>query len=161
MENTSKNHWNRRTEWAIAFLRCCSVALIWFALRTGNDDLSLVNADEPSSRVRGDSSTGDDQNRTSRISGDNTGGTRWALLVGVDEYTELEKLRYCGADMRALRDQLIATGFPERQVFLLEDKAVDKKYLPFKSSIERQLDIVLKLVLHFLNCKGPSVGQVH
>ena len=73
-------------------------------------------------------------------------GNRWAILVGVDNYAEIEKLRYCGADMRELRNQLIAAGFPKEQVFLLDDKAEDTKYRPLKANIERQLGLVLDLV---------------
>lgn len=71
---------------------------------------------------------------------------RWALLVGVDDYAEAAKLQYCGADMRAMSEQLVASGFPEKQVFLLHDKAEDNKYRPMKANIERQLDLVLNLV---------------
>ena len=77
---------------------------------------------------------------------DRPASARWALLIGAEDYVELEKLRYCAADMRALRDRLVASGFPERQIYLLEDKVPEKKYLPFKSAIERQLDLVLKMV---------------
>ena len=48
---------------------------------------------------------------------------RWAVLVGVDDYAYAQKLQYCGADQRAFRDQLVASGFPSDQVFLLHDKA--------------------------------------
>ena len=71
---------------------------------------------------------------------------RWALLIGVDEYAELGKLRFSGADQRALAEQLIATGFPKDQVFLLHDKAAENKYRPFRGNIERQLELVLGLV---------------
>jgi sulfatase modifying factor 1 len=70
---------------------------------------------------------------------------RWAILVGVDDYAEIDDLRYCGADMHALRDQLAQSGFPQEQVFLLEDKA-EAKYRPSKANILRQLDLVLKIV---------------
>lgn len=71
---------------------------------------------------------------------------RWGLLIAVDNYAEAAKLEYCGADMVALRDQLVAADFPEKQVFLLHDKADDTKYRPLKANIERQLDLVLRLV---------------
>jgi formylglycine-generating enzyme required for sulfatase activity len=74
-----------------------------------------------------------------------TGVSRWALLIGVEKYAELERLRFCGADIRALREALIAAGFPDRQVFLLHDQAADPQYRPYKSCIERQLEVVLKL----------------
>ena len=34
-------------------------------------------------------------------------GQRWAVLIGVDDYAQIADLNYCGADMLALRDQLI------------------------------------------------------
>jgi formylglycine-generating enzyme len=71
---------------------------------------------------------------------------RWALLIGVEDYVRLEKLHYCGADMRALREQLTRCGFPKRQITLLEDTAADNRYRPFKSSIEDQFDQALKMV---------------
>jgi formylglycine-generating enzyme required for sulfatase activity len=75
-----------------------------------------------------------------------SGGSRWALLVGVDEYLHCEPLRFAGADMRAMRDRLVATGFPDKQVFLLDDKAEQNKYRPFKPNVERELEQVLGMV---------------
>ena len=71
---------------------------------------------------------------------------RWAILIGVDDYAQLNDLQFCGADQTALREQLIAAGFPDQQIFLLHDKAEDKKYQPFKANIEKQLALVLGLV---------------
>jgi formylglycine-generating enzyme len=76
----------------------------------------------------------------------NAGGSRWALLIGVDEYLHCESLKYAGADMRAMRGRLVATGFPEKQVFLLHDKAEQSKYRPFKPNIDRELEQVLGMV---------------
>jgi formylglycine-generating enzyme required for sulfatase activity len=73
------------------------------------------------------------------------GSSRWALLIGVEDYIRLEKLHYCSADMRALREQLLECGFPQRQITLLEDKA-ETKLRPYKSAIDDQLDQSLKLV---------------
>jgi hypothetical protein len=73
-------------------------------------------------------------------------GGRWAVLIGVDDYSEIRKLRYAGSDQRALAEQLIASGFPQDQVFLLHDKATEKKYLPSLANVERQLDLVLALL---------------
>jgi hypothetical protein len=52
---------------------------------------------------------------------------RWALLVGVDDYTELGKLRFAGNDQRALADQFIAAGFPKDQVYLLHDTVLQRR----------------------------------
>lgn len=72
-------------------------------------------------------------------------GTRWALLIGVDDYGEIRKLRFAGDDQRALAAQLISSGFPPDQVFLLHDKATENKYRPFRENIERQLELVMGL----------------
>lgn len=71
---------------------------------------------------------------------------RWALLIGVDDYLWARGLEYCGADMRALSSQLVASGFPSSHVFLLHDKAPENKYRPTKASIEAHLRLVLGLV---------------
>ncbi len=73
-------------------------------------------------------------------------GSRWALLVGVDDYAEAQKLHFCGADMLALRDHLISAGFPEQQVVVLHDKAQQTKYRPTKHNVQRQLELMLGLV---------------
>ena len=72
--------------------------------------------------------------------------SRWALLVGVDDYANVEPLKYCGADMRALAERLVGAGFPQQHVFLLQDKAELTKYRPMKTNIEEQLNLVLSLV---------------
>ena len=71
--------------------------------------------------------------------------SRWALLIGIDDYSELHPLHYADHDQQAMAEQLIASGFPQDQVFLLHDKAQQKKYLPFRANIEQQLDLVLSL----------------
>ena len=73
-------------------------------------------------------------------------GQRYAILIGVDDYNELEDLRFCGADQVAFRDELLKAGFPDDQIFLLHTKATNSKYTPFKANIEKQLDLILNLV---------------
>ena len=70
---------------------------------------------------------------------------KWALLVGVNQYNELRNLTYCRDDVDELGKRLVASGFPSSNVFLLTDKAKEPKYLPFKSNIERQLELVMNL----------------
>ena len=70
---------------------------------------------------------------------------RWALLIGIDDYTHAKDLKYCVADQQALKDSLVRSGFDERQVTLLRDKASDAKYLPFKSNIEKQITLLCDL----------------
>ena len=68
---------------------------------------------------------------------------KWAVLIGVDDYLELRKLKYAGDDQRALAAQLVAVGFPKDQVYLLHDKAEQNRYRPFRENIEKQLALVL------------------
>jgi formylglycine-generating enzyme required for sulfatase activity len=75
-----------------------------------------------------------------------SGSGRWALLIGVDDYTWAKKLEYCGADMRALAEHLAGSGFPKDHVYLLDDKATEGKYRPTKVNIDAHLKLVLGLV---------------
>jgi sulfatase modifying factor 1 len=71
---------------------------------------------------------------------------RWAILIGVDDYTHLQDLKFCAADQLALRNQLLQAGFAHDQVVLLHDRAENNALRPFKSNIQRELEQVLALV---------------
>jgi len=71
------------------------------------------------------------------------GGEKWAILIGIDDYLNAGDLKYCGADQRSLKEQLVRSGFNEAQVYLLHDEAKDRKLTPYKTNIERQLKTVL------------------
>lgn len=71
-----------------------------------------------------------------------TPGTKWALLIGVDDYidTQLGKLEYCGADVRALEKVLVEqANFPPDQVITLHDQQQARGKQPLRLSIERNL----------------------
>lgn len=70
---------------------------------------------------------------------------RWALLVGIDDYAELEDLKFAAADMRAMRNELLSRGFDEKNVFVLDDQAGQTKYRPAKNNVERQLDLLMQI----------------
>lgn len=72
-------------------------------------------------------------------------GTRWAVLIGVNDYANLQDLQYCSSDVLALKKQLVASGFPKDQIFLLHDDAKEAKYRPNRGNIERELALVLAL----------------
>src|SRR5262245_43711963 len=59
---------------------------------------------------------------------------RYALLVAVDDYANMKDLEFCGNDQRALRERLLAAGFPADQVVLLHDDAKENRFRPFKSN---------------------------
>lgn len=78
---------------------------------------------------------------TSAIAAEKKQPERWAVLIGVDQYSYAKSLQYCGADMRSLKSELLHAGFDERQVVLLDDKAKDSKLLPIRSSIKKQIEL--------------------
>lgn len=78
---------------------------------------------------------------------------KWALLIGVDDYAEAVDLKYCGQDVRGLRQRLLGAGFPENHIILLDDLAEDRRYLPFKSNIDTQLELLLGVL-------GPDGKQL-
>ena len=75
-----------------------------------------------------------------------TPGNRWGLLIGIDDYTHLGKLSFCGADMRELEHRLCHGGFPAEHIYRLDDHARDTAKRPTKSSIENELQLVLSNV---------------
>ncbi len=70
-------------------------------------------------------------------------GRRWAVLVGVNHYAELQDLSHCAADARSLRDQLVASGFSKENVFVLADGAEDTQDKPSRTNIHRRIESVL------------------
>ncbi len=66
---------------------------------------------------------------------------RWAVLIGVDDYAYAKDLQFCGADMQALRGELVKVGFEDRQVLLLHDDAKEKRLQPYKSNIQKQIEL--------------------
>jgi len=88
-------------------------------------------------------------------------GQRWAVLVGVNEYTSLQHLKYCVADAGKLRDQLVASGFPRENVFLLVDRAARQVDQPFRANIQQRIGAVLAVAgkedLVFIGFSGHGV----
>ncbi len=95
-------------------------------------------------------------------------GQKWALLIGVDHYLDprLGNLRFCGADVRALRDVLVRQGgFPADQVIVLHDQEKEPVRQPLRLSIERSLKALLAqagpqdLILVSFSGHGVQVGE--
>ena len=72
-----------------------------------------------------------------------TAGTKYAVLIGVNDYVRLSPLRYAKNDTEVLRDELYKTGFEERNVYTLTCGSVSKN-LPTKENIELIVDVVLE-----------------
>ena len=69
-------------------------------------------------------------------------GARYALLIGVNDYQQLDSLQFCRQDMVDLARRLVLAGFPEDHIYLLQDKADENRNRPFRSNIEEQLKLV-------------------
>jgi formylglycine-generating enzyme required for sulfatase activity/uncharacterized caspase-like protein len=87
------------------------------------------------------------------VTRDRPANQKWAVLIGVDQYTNVTKLKCCGKDALALKDRLVQAGFPADHVFVLHSAAKDESDRPFKANIEQQLELVLGRV----NDKGETV----
>lgn len=86
--------------------------------------------------------------RHARAAGDNkafdlipASASRYAVLVGVNEYESCNDLKHCASDMAALRDCLVEIGFDQQDIVLLRDEA---ELQPTQSNIMDQLDTQLK-----------------
>lgn len=76
-------------------------------------------------------------------------GTKWALLVGVDEYDnpEVSRLQYTVADVGAVADALTATaGFPKDQVVRLTTGGSGVKTRPTNVEVLKRLDRLAKQI---------------
>ena len=72
-----------------------------------------------------------------------TGNQKWALLIGVNDYSYVTDLKFCGNDIVALQKQLLAVGFPQDHVTLMHEGAQERRYQPYKSNIEVELGLLL------------------
>jgi formylglycine-generating enzyme required for sulfatase activity len=77
------------------------------------------------------------------IARERTAGTKWALLIGVNEYLNVASLKYSVADIQALRRQLVATGFAADHVLALTDDGEHVRNRPLKKNIDRHLNGLL------------------
>ena len=72
-------------------------------------------------------------------------GNRYAVLVGVNKYDKYRDLKYCKADMEALRESLSRIGFGRENIAVLTDGR-GEKYRPVKQSILDRLEAILDKV---------------
>lgn len=68
---------------------------------------------------------------------------RRALLVGVDQYARLDRVQCAGNDQSVLARELGKAGFPADQIVLIHDAAREKRLLPFRENIDRELRLLL------------------
>jgi|GEM_PF-5033558 len=67
------------------------------------------------------------------------GNTRRAVLIGIDQYSNLPDLRFCGKDVAALSGQLVLSGFSQEAIKVLSNGSNDAQLLPTKTNIQEQL----------------------
>ena len=73
-------------------------------------------------------------------------GRRWAFLVGINEYVNHPRLKYCRQDCVALRDTLVKRGrFEPGNIVMLTDDAPEKKDQPTFGQIYARLPHVLEV----------------
>ena len=70
---------------------------------------------------------------------------KFALLVGVTGYSEMNGLSCCVNDVRVIREQFLKLGFQASDIYSLES-GDDPKKTPTKENIRKRLDQILKKV---------------
>ncbi|MDO4583366.1 MAG: SUMF1/EgtB/PvdO family nonheme iron enzyme [Planctomycetia bacterium] len=68
---------------------------------------------------------------------------KFALLVGVTDYTELSKLSYCVNGVHAVRKELIKLDFKPEDIHILSSGSNEFKHLPTRKNFEKTLDSIL------------------
>lgn len=72
------------------------------------------------------------------------GAQRYALLIGINDYTHLSHLKYCDNDMLALQAAFLKAGFPAANVTLMRVQADRPELIPHRNSVLEQLTILLE-----------------
>lgn len=67
---------------------------------------------------------------------------RRALLIGINEYKNFRKLKYCGSDVQALGKRLVMAGFEANKVVVVHDEAT-RSLQPDKKKIVNQIALML------------------
>jgi len=78
-------------------------------------------------------------------SGQPVEGTKWALVIGINDYLSMPQLLFCRADALAYRDVLTspAVGFEPEHVRLMVDDAKDLTDRPIRSSLLNAFEVWL------------------
>lgn len=68
-------------------------------------------------------------------------GKRWALLIGVEKYSNIRRLDYCDEDVGELAKRLRSLGFD--RVVEMSGLVEEERYRPYRDNIEVQLELLL------------------
>ena len=118
-------HTRRSCMWIVSALVCGSVCL-----GAAAEDTKAIGVDVVGRKVRK--------------------GRSWAMLIGVDKYLKVPRLRCCGADAKLLGQVLVQrSGFDKDRVLVLTDDARDPTYLPLRVNL-------LSKIPSWLGLAGPD-----
>ena len=73
------------------------------------------------------------------------GGQKWALVVGINEYSNVPTLRYARADARGLYEALIKAGFPADNIMLMTDTSTGHLY-PTRGNLRARINQLATIV---------------
>lgn len=73
------------------------------------------------------------------------GGQKWALVVGINEYSNVPALRYASADAKGLYNALIKAGFPADNIMLMTDTATGHLN-PTRGNLRARINQIATLV---------------
>ncbi|MDO4575226.1 MAG: caspase family protein [Planctomycetia bacterium] len=76
---------------------------------------------------------------------ENREARKFALLVGVTDYGDLQSLQYCVTGVQAVRKELIRLGFKTEDIQMLYSSA-EFKFLPTKMNLQKALNRILSQV---------------
>ena len=74
------------------------------------------------------------------------GGHRWALVIGVNDYTNLSRLNYARQDAKALVDALVQAGFDRDNIVLMTDDAGRSAFYPTRGNLRARINQVAQMV---------------
>ena len=74
------------------------------------------------------------------------GGQRWALIIGINDYTSMPSLRFARQDAQALAQALEQAGFNRAQMVIMTDDADDKTLYPTRGNLRNRINQIAQMV---------------
>ncbi|MDO8756446.1 MAG: caspase family protein, partial [Elusimicrobiota bacterium] len=85
----------------------------------------------------------------------------FAIVIGIEKYSELPSSEYSAADAELVRDYLISLGFPERNIqFIVNEKAtLSRLAKTIESWLPRQVKPNSKVFVYYSGHGAPDVTK--
>ncbi len=74
------------------------------------------------------------------------GGQRWALIVGINDYTSMPRLRFARQDAKALAKALELAGFERSKMVLMTDDTTDRSLYPTRGNLRHRINQIAQVV---------------